>query len=283
MIRVSSFSPNLMRIESAPALGTLASADIDSDGDGLYDWEELLWGTNPHKQDSRGDGVSDAEYVSRLKAERLRTASLPNTPSRLATNTGELGKSLFADYMLSRQGGMTPAEMDATVAGILDNAANQYNSSLESRIGNMYTLQNLTVISANEQNVRLFGNRFAEIFMPHAEVIFSPTGADFNSLPQVAAEVATSYRSMAKDLSAMAVPATMAHDFVSLLKALSGAAIVIDDIAKLHSDPLVMLLAISGSNDMEAMVGEYLLNLQQHILSSGIIFSESEPGIAWTR
>lgn len=39
----------------------------DSDGDGLYDWEEALWGTNPHMADSRGDGISDYDYVKNLR------------------------------------------------------------------------------------------------------------------------------------------------------------------------------------------------------------------------
>lgn len=36
----------------------------DSDGDGLKDWEELLWGTDIHNPDSDGDGMNDGDEVN---------------------------------------------------------------------------------------------------------------------------------------------------------------------------------------------------------------------------
>ena len=36
----------------------------DTDGDGLKDWEEALWGTNPDMADTDGDGTPDGEEVS---------------------------------------------------------------------------------------------------------------------------------------------------------------------------------------------------------------------------
>lgn len=37
----------------------------DSDGDGLYDWQEVLYRTDPEDKDSDGDGVSDGDEVKR--------------------------------------------------------------------------------------------------------------------------------------------------------------------------------------------------------------------------
>ena len=38
-----------------------AQLQKDSDGDGLPDWEEALFGTNPHNPDTDGDGTSDGD------------------------------------------------------------------------------------------------------------------------------------------------------------------------------------------------------------------------------
>jgi len=38
-------------------------ASLDSDSDGLKDWEESLWGTDPNKADTDGDGYTDKEEV----------------------------------------------------------------------------------------------------------------------------------------------------------------------------------------------------------------------------
>lgn len=36
---------------------------IDTDQDGLKDWEEVLWGTDPQNPDTDGDGVNDGDFV----------------------------------------------------------------------------------------------------------------------------------------------------------------------------------------------------------------------------
>jgi len=51
-------------------LSELSSNDTDKDG--VADWEELLWGTNPDLFDTNNDGVSDGQYINSLK-EAKRT------------------------------------------------------------------------------------------------------------------------------------------------------------------------------------------------------------------
>lgn len=46
--------------------GTQETPDLlkDPDGDGLKNWEETIWGTDPNNPDSDGDGVRDGDEVS---------------------------------------------------------------------------------------------------------------------------------------------------------------------------------------------------------------------------
>ena len=43
---------------------TTDNSSSDSDGDGLLDWEESLWGTDPLKYDTDGDGTSDKDEIN---------------------------------------------------------------------------------------------------------------------------------------------------------------------------------------------------------------------------
>ncbi len=44
------------------------SLTLDSDSDGLYDWEEILRGTDPHNPDTDGDGISDKDEIIESKS-----------------------------------------------------------------------------------------------------------------------------------------------------------------------------------------------------------------------
>lgn len=98
----------------------VARADKDSDDDGLLDWEEELWGTNPNLKDSDGDGTDDGAEV---KANRHPARAAPDDilpkgsamtlkesiDSYLAdenrTETEKIALSLFQGYSNLRQEG----------------------------------------------------------------------------------------------------------------------------------------------------------------------------------
>ena len=61
---------------------TQDSSSTDSDNDGLKDWEEQIYGTNPHDADTDGDGTKDGEEITQgrdpLKSNTSKDAHLPN-------------------------------------------------------------------------------------------------------------------------------------------------------------------------------------------------------------
>ncbi len=50
--------------------------NIDSDQDGLPDWQEVLYGTDPHKADTDGDGTPDGEEI-KLNRDPLKANTAP--------------------------------------------------------------------------------------------------------------------------------------------------------------------------------------------------------------
>lgn len=57
---------------SVPALYEVAAGEIDSDGDGLSDWEEInVHGTDPFNPDTDGDGLSDGDEVKVFRTDPL--------------------------------------------------------------------------------------------------------------------------------------------------------------------------------------------------------------------
>ena len=81
------WKPSTTKIENnnlvvAGANASSSAMDIDSDNDGLPDWKEALYGTNPHNPDTDGDGTPDgmevAENRDPLKANTAPKGQQPN-------------------------------------------------------------------------------------------------------------------------------------------------------------------------------------------------------------
>jgi hypothetical protein len=97
------------------------------DNDGLKDWEEALWGTDPHNPDTDGDGTPDGEEVKEgrnpLVANTAKKGLSPNdftasttVSSALAdssatttelTKTDMFARVFFANYMQLKSQGVT--------------------------------------------------------------------------------------------------------------------------------------------------------------------------------
>ncbi len=97
----------------------------DGDGDGLKDWEEILWQTDPNNKDTDGDGVNDNEEIQKNRAPRKKgpndVLNLPVDASGKLTQEGEVEKlnatdiiarDFFSKYVQAKQGGK---ELDGTI------------------------------------------------------------------------------------------------------------------------------------------------------------------------
>jgi hypothetical protein len=132
------------------------TADLqkDSDNDGLKDWEEALYGTDPHNPDTDGDGMLDGEEVrtghdplkpgpNDLVANENKTAS--------ATSTEKIGPSeqlaidFFSKYLYLKSGSGTAldqATKDSLVQNIASSSALNINLPFT-----IYTAKDLNINS----------------------------------------------------------------------------------------------------------------------------------------
>lgn len=66
---------------------------LDSDGDGLYDWEEILWGMDPFNPDTTGNGILDGQEVAARRKELQ--AQSGGGDDRPLTYTDALAQQMF--------------------------------------------------------------------------------------------------------------------------------------------------------------------------------------------
>ncbi len=74
----------------------------DSDSDGVLDWEESLWGLNPNKADTDGNGVDDAAEIS---AKKVSLGITTSTSTGTTTLTDQFSREFFSTFSALRQSG----------------------------------------------------------------------------------------------------------------------------------------------------------------------------------
>ncbi len=73
---------NASEQQSVDFLAAYKDTNKDSDNDGLKDWEEILWHTDPQKADTDGDGTPDGEEVKEGRDPTVAGHKLPASPSQ---------------------------------------------------------------------------------------------------------------------------------------------------------------------------------------------------------
>ena len=99
-------------------LGDLISKDTDLDG--IPDWEENLWGTDPAKDDTDGDGVKDDVAIAELRVQNGGSAEAPK--DEVLTETDKFSRELFSTVATLNQAG--PVD-ESTIQKLSESLAEQ--------------------------------------------------------------------------------------------------------------------------------------------------------------
>jgi hypothetical protein len=107
---------------------TVAIGDLvnkDTDGDGILDWEEPLWGLDPTKTETT-PGVPDSSVIKKLKAEQ--SSSAPETSGDYTENlteTDKFSRELFSTIAsLSQSGAMDEATAEQPSNDLMEKMRN---------------------------------------------------------------------------------------------------------------------------------------------------------------
>lgn len=127
-------------------LASLAATQIDSDKDGLTDWEESIYGTSPQKSDTDNDGYLDGEEVASSR-DPLKKGPNDLIVKNKTTNTEEMTATkkftelAVANYLTAFQtknpAELKPEELDAILKDSFSNdpkMSAKFNEILKSEL-----------------------------------------------------------------------------------------------------------------------------------------------------
>jgi len=160
------------------ATSSIFNNNIDTDSDGLPDWKENLYSTNPNKADTDGDGTLDGEEVS-----SDRDPLLPNTAGAEAEPTDKIDPALIeADKKaISDYENLSPTEKMSR--GLMSNV-----------LANQPTSGNMSQDTVNS----IVSNSFQEVLVK--KFTASTTEADLNLIELKNGQILTSDLSVYKKI-----------------------------------------------------------------------------------
>lgn len=273
----------------------------DSDSDGLKDWEESLWGTDPKNPDTDGDGTLDGEEV-KLNRNPLIPNTAPagqapndkidsvaanlenqktNTATADLTATDRFAQDLFAKYMSLKQQGQPLDEQskEALVNSVLNDTPVPVYKTFE--------LKDIKTVNTGDKTViKDYGNSIGVSIAKNSpknsenelDILRTALVDDNPDELTKLDPIIDGYKGIIKDLLALPAPQSLASNHLSLLNSIGVIEQSIEAMKNGYKDPIGVLAIM---NDYLKKIDDLKLsvtNLKITFSGLGISFSQQDPG-----
>lgn len=291
-------SPQVAQASTESALLN-AIAIKDSDGDGLPDWEESLYGTDPHIADTFHLGMTDGEAVAKglivpkaIADISVATSSpssfdsngLPPAPAE-GTLTNAFAKKFFSLYLEARQanGG---ADLSESQMNDVANESIKSISSIVTIAPDYKSIKDLTISGSGADALKTFAASAEAVFAKNnpstskSEILYLKDALEKNDTTafEHISSIAKAYRDSAVGLVALPVPAELAQTDLALINAMMRISRIATDLTHVNDDPLAAILALQQYSQAMRSIGTAFINIGKIYMTAGISIHAGTPG-----
>lgn len=228
----------------------------DTDGDGVLDWEEPLWGFDPKNPDTDGNGISDGTEVQSKKAE-LPGSESENSPENL-NETQKFARDLFVTInALSQNGALT----EKSIENLAETLGDQVTITT---ITSQHSMTDLSIVAASKPVIRTYHTNISAIINRYPqekignELSIMAVMFEENDPVKIAelGEIAKNYSSFATELLTIPVPADIAEDHFALIDSAQKISVSLGQMDIVFENPLMSLGSfISYTKESAAFIG----------------------------
>lgn len=268
--------------------------ELDSDNDGLRDWEESLWGTDKDNADTDGDGTNDGDEVAEGRDpliagpdDRVEAAT---TPSYKRTDEENLSvtQSFERDYYqgiaeLSAEGQLNNETLQTFILGL----AREY--IVNEKIELSYEESDLVITSDPSLDaIKEYGNSLGLVAETYAGIDFETELATIQAVIQSGGTsgvteldgLITTY-SIAKTelIEIEPVPFALAAAHLSILNGIAAIEAGLTEMKEtLSTDALKSMIRLSHYQQGVLLIAQGSQEIVEYLEGRNVVFSSDEPG-----
>ena len=273
----------------------------DTDKDGLKDWEEVLWETDPKNKDTDGDGKEDGDEInsntnpliagpedgmSEDVLIKYRDDDAISGEGVELTATDKFAEDFFKEYLSLKKSG---EPLDALAKDFLiDSATNDLSISSKQNLN--YSIQDIKILKDdNDETVRAYGNIIVETVQKYAKLNSEDELSVFEKAlryedPELLESLQGSvlmYRSLADDFVSISVPGGLVSVHLDIINGYENIADSLENMVKIFEDPI--LSAVGVNSYVIAVDSQVALTvpIQEYFLDRNIVFNPGEAGAVW--
>lgn len=261
--------------------------ETDTDGDGLKDWEELIWKLDPQSEDTDGDGEGDSNFVQKQLNSGISSGIAVKNgvtyPTESEDEISQLSKDLFSEYIdLKQNDALTPININQVTGRLAEKYAQDEGSGIK-----QYDISDTRTFSDSDlEKVRQFGEKIAVIETKYKDLYRAdPIALDqlyvSDKLTEQSLRIAQLYKSMAEELILLESPQSAAEAFVYIINGYLISAGGFEQLGNLYSDPIASVYGIQRHIIASEQELDVMRQMAAYFRSSGIIFNNEPAASFW--
>ncbi len=270
----------LVAVESSTTNAVLSA---DSDGDGLSDWEEALWKTDPHKADTDGDGTPDGAEVRAGRDplvkgpnDKIETAvEVPAQTEHQLTPTEKLSRDVLTTYLQLKQQQANGSGNPPSLEDVLKQNEVKITAT-------EYTPDQFSVVYDSPQSINAYANYVVGVLRTYLnpnqqseiEILQTALQKDDPNLIKQLSTRADNYRAIVKSLLTAKVPqsALMLHtDFVNTVSLLAE---TVNAMSMVQSDSVTALSALTTYQSTGLLFDQQFTSLNNYFKQHSVQFTQ---------
>ena len=280
----------------------LSGNALDTDGDGLKDWEESLWGTDAQNADTDGDGTNDKKEILAGRNPLLAGPddSLPSPEALISGNalpdeddtvTGKITKDVIREYVRLVRSGVDVGESELAEISRQITAKSVREVVVTS---DKYTADNLSVIDgvAPSSAIKKYGNGIAEAWTiddmqnsPSREAGIIERGiikSDFDALKELS-PIMEQYSSLEKRLLSVPVPAVFSFYHLDMVNGVAEMRRALGVVRSFPEDPVAGMYGLAQYRAAAEKTSAALGKITSLMSRLNVVFDEGDAMYGWFR